>query len=161
RGTSVGEVRVVGSRSGPHRGVLRRYSTDTGESFLPARPFLSGERVSVRARVDAGHRAHQASTSFTVARQVALSQSGVPISRGDPNAVQHYRSAPELTPSTVRVTTPPQPGATPGYLFLAPYQGQGSPGPMIVDQGGNLVWFHPLPKGVYAANFGVQSYEGK
>jgi len=53
RGTSVGEVRVVGSRSGPHRGVLRRYSTGTGESFPPARPFLSGERVSVRARIDA------------------------------------------------------------------------------------------------------------
>jgi hypothetical protein len=117
--------------------------------------------VSVRARVDAGRGGSQASTTFRIARQVAVSQSGFPISRGDPNAVQHYSSAPELTPSSVRMTTPAQPGATPGYLFLAPYQGQGSPGPMIVDQGGNLVWFHPLPKGIEAANFGVQSYEGK
>jgi hypothetical protein len=161
RGTSVGEVRVVGSRSGLHRGVLRRYSTDTGESFLPARPFVSGERVSVRARVDAGRGSREASTTFRIARQVAVSQNGFPITRGDPKAVQHYSSAPELTPSTVRVITPPQPGATPGDLFLAPYQGQGSPGPMIVDQAGNLVWFHPLPKGIEAANFGVQSYEGK
>ena len=115
-----------------------------------------GRRVAA-----AGRGAYEASTSFTVARQVAVGQSEFPISPGDPNAVQHYRSAPQLTPSTVRVITPPRTGATPGYLFLAPYQGRGSPGPMIVDQSGNLVWFHPLPKGIEATNFGVQSYEGK
>jgi len=115
-----------------------------------------GRRVAA-----AGRGAYEASTSFTVARQVAVGQSEFPISPGDPNAVQHYRSAPELTPSTVRVITPPQIGGTPGYLFLAPYRGRGSPGPMIVDQSGNLVWFHPLPKGIEATNFGVQSYEGK
>jgi hypothetical protein len=47
----------------------------------------------------------------------------------------------------VRITTPAQPGAAPGDLFLAPYQGKGTPGPMIVDQAGNLIWFHPLPAG--------------
>ena len=54
-----------------------------------------------------------------------------------------------------------KPGASAGDLFLAPYQGTGSPGPMIVDQQGNLVWFHPLPAHQVATNFGVQSYEGK
>jgi hypothetical protein len=44
---------------------------------------------------------------------------------------------------------------------MAPYQGQGSPGPMIVDQGGNLVWFHRLPAGVQATNLGVQQYQGR
>ena len=44
---------------------------------------------------------------------------------------------------------------------MAPYQGDGSPGPMIVDQAGNLVWFHGLPAGDSATNFQVASYEGK
>ena len=46
-GTRVRSVRVRGSRSGVHRGVLRAYSTGTGESFLPAHLFLPGERVTV------------------------------------------------------------------------------------------------------------------
>jgi len=157
-GTVVSQVRVVGSRSGIHRGVLRAYSTGTGESFLPTRPFLPGEHVSVRARIG---RASAARTTFTIAYQDAVSQTEFPINPGDPHAVQHYSSAPGLTPSSVSVTTPARPGATPGDFFLAPYQGQGSPGPMIVDQGGSLVWFHPLGAGEEATNFQVQQYEGK
>ena len=156
-GTRVSGVRVVGSRSGVHVGALRAYSTGTGESFLASHPFAPGERVSVVARV-AGR---VASTSFTIAHQVTVSQKEFPTNPGDPRAVQHYVSAPTLTPSTVRITTPARPGATPGDLFLAPYQGQGSPGPMIVDQAGSLVWFHPLAAGEDATNFGVQRYDGK
>jgi len=161
RGTRVSHVHVVGSRSGVHAGVLRAYSTGTGESFLPARPFAPGEVVTVQARIGAGARTRPASTSFTIAYQAAVSQAEFPITPGNPKAVRHYSSAPELTPSTVTITTPPRPGAAPGYLLMAPYQGQGSPGPMIVDQGGNLVWFHPLPPGVQATNLAVQQYEGR
>jgi hypothetical protein len=160
-GTKAADVRVVGSRSGVHAGKLRRYSTRTGESFLPAHPFLAGEHVTVHARVGTATPTREASTTFTIAHQAAVSQSGFPIEAGDPRAVQRYSSAPGLTPSSVKIATPAQPGATPGYFFLAPYQGQGSPGPMIVDQRGNLVWFHPLPAGKEATNFGVQQYGGK
>src|SRR5581483_7342342 len=45
---------VSGSRSGPHPGRLAAYSQGNGASFLPARPFLEGERVSVRARARIG-----------------------------------------------------------------------------------------------------------
>ena len=159
-GTSVADVRVVGSHTGVHSGVLRAYSTGTGESFLPSRPFAQGESVSVSAQVSSGGRTSSARTSFTVAHQASVSETEFPTSPGDPNAVQHYLSAPSLTPSTVRFTTPAQPGAAPGYLFMAPYQGRGAPGPMIVDQQGRLVWFHPLPAGVSATNFHVQQYEG-
>ena len=159
--TRVADVRVVGSRSGPHAGVLRPYSTGTGDSFLPAHPFLPGERVTVHARVGAGALTQRASTTFTIVHQAAVSEREFPINPGDPRAVQHYISAPTLTPSTVTITTPAKPGATPGDLFLAPYQGAGSPGPMIVEQNGGLVWFHPLPAGEEATNFGVQQYEGK
>ena len=53
-GTQVASVRVVGSRSGVHGGRLEAYSTGAGESFLPAKPFVSGERVSVHAMVGTG-----------------------------------------------------------------------------------------------------------
>jgi len=160
-GTRVFAVHVHGSRSGAHAGVLRAYSTGTGESFLPAHPFAPGERVTVAARVQTGGTTRAASTTFTVAQQVLVSLKQFPINAGDPHAVQRYSSAPTLTPSTVRVTTPAAAGASPGDLFLAPYQGDGTPGPMIVDQNGNLVWFHPLPAGEDATNFQVQQYQGK
>jgi hypothetical protein len=159
--TTVAEVRVTGSRSGAHAGVLRAYSTGTGESFLPAHAFVAGERVNVTAQVTSGGATHAASTSFTIAHQASVSQRQFPINPGNPHAVQHYSSAPSLTPSTVDITTSAKPGAAPGDLFLAPYQGIGSPGPMIAEQNGNLVWFHPLPAGDDATNFRVQQYEGK
>jgi len=160
-GTRVSDVHVVGSHSGNHGGALRAYSTGTGESFLPSHPFQTGERVSVHAQVDYGGTTSAVSTNFTIANQDTPSQKQFPINPGDPSAVQHYSSAPGITPSTVRITTLAKSGATPGDLFLAPYQGVGSPGPMIAEQNGNLVWFHPLPAGDSATNFHVQQYEGK
>jgi hypothetical protein len=156
-GTTVSGVRVVGSASGAHPGSLRAYSTGTGESFKPSHPFRAGEKVTVHAQAGGA----PVSTSFTIARQAAVSQKEFPLNPGDARAVQHYSTAPKLTPSTVRITTPAKPGAAPGDLFLAPYQGKGTAGPMIADQQGNLVWFAPLPAGMYATNFQVQQYQGK
>ena len=160
-GTKVSDVRVVGSSSGTHEGRLEAYSTGTGESFLPSEPFVAGEHVTVRARVNQGAGATAVRTSFTIAIQAPVSQAEFPNHPGDPADVQHYLSAPALTPSSVRVTTAAQPGATPGDFFLAPYQGTGRPGPMIVDQTGNLVWFKPLPAGQSATNFRPQTYAGQ
>jgi hypothetical protein len=160
-GASVAGVRVVGSRSGVHGGVLRAYSTGDGESFLPAHPFLAGERVTVTARTVSGStRGRTARSSFTIASQVPIAQKPWPLNPGDRQAVQHYLSAPALSPSKVTITTPARTGASPGYLFLAPYQGLGAPGPMIVDGSGALVWFHPLPAGQAAANFAVRRFHG-
>jgi hypothetical protein len=161
RGTSVSDVRATGSISGRHAGRLEPYSTGTGESFIADKPFVAGEHVRVQARVmEASGVTTTARTSFTIAYQAPVSQEEFANHTGNPDDVQHYRSAPSLTPSIVRVTTPAQPGATPGELFLAPYQGAGSPGPMIADQSGNLVWFHPLPPGDSATNFRRQTYDG-
>jgi hypothetical protein len=160
-GTHVLSVTVSGSRSGVHSGRLAAYSTGTGESFLPAHPFLAGEKVTVSAQVQAGGSTQAATTTFTIAHQDAVSHSEFPTTPGDPHAVRHYRSAPMLAPSSLKVTVPARPGAAPGDLFLAPYQGQGTPGPMIVDQQGRLVWFHPLPAHEVSTNFQVQSYQGQ
>jgi hypothetical protein len=160
-GTKVSDVHVVGSHSGSHGGSLRAYSTGTGESFVPQHRFVEGEHVTVHARVETGGATQTVSTSFTVAHQDAVSQTQFPINPGDSRAIQHYSSAPSLTPSTVSITTPAKAGASPGYLFQAPYQGKGTPGPMISEQNGSLVWFHPVPKDDSATNFQVQQYEGK
>src|SRR5271154_5931468 len=162
-GTQVSDVRVVGSHSGAHGGRLEAYSTGTGESFLPARPFIAGERVTVHALVGTGGGAtsQPASTTFTIAHEAPVSQKQFPSNPGNPQAIQHYIPAPGLTPSTVSITTPAAAGASPGDLFLAPYQGEGTPGPMIAEQSGGLVWFHPLPAGEDATNFQVQEYQGR
>src|SRR3984957_9271781 len=160
-GTQVSDVRVVGSRSGVHSGRLEAYSTGTGESFLPTKPFVSGERVTVHATAGAGGSGQALSTTFTVAHQANVDEQEFPTNPGDRQAVQHYSSAPTLTPSTVKIATSAKPGAASGDLFMAPYQGAGSPGPMIAEQDGALVWFHPLPAGDEATNFQVQQYEGK
>ncbi len=160
-GTRVLSIHVVGSQSGNHAGVLRAYSTGTGESFVPTHPFVAGERVSVNASVEVAGRARTAHTSFTIAYQAPVSPKEFPINPGNASAVQHYSTAPALTPSTVDITTPAKPGAAPGYLLTAPYQGKGSPGPMIAEQDGALVWFQPLPEGEEATNLQVQRYEGK
>ncbi|HWG08202.1 MAG TPA: arylsulfotransferase family protein [Solirubrobacteraceae bacterium] len=156
-GTKVSSVRVSGSRTGAHSGALRGYSTGTGESFLPSRPFRAGEKVTVHATVNGA----AVSTSFTIAHQAPVSQKQFPLNPGDAKAVQHYASAPTLTPSTVRITTKAKPGSAPGDLFLAPYQGKGTPGPMIAEQDGSLVWFKPLAHGQTATNLQVQQYLGK
>ena len=45
----------------------------------------------------------------------------------------------------VAVSTRSPRATAPGYIFAAPLLGPGPPGPMIFDNAGNLVWFHPLP----------------
>jgi hypothetical protein len=165
-GIRISDVSVVGSRSGNHSGKLRHYSTGTGESFLLNRPLTPGEQVAVHALVGfgptrPGTASRPVTSVFAVAHQASVSQSEFPKEPGDSNAIQHFLSAPSLTPSTISITTPAQPGSAPGDLFLAPYQGLGTPGEMIAQQDGTLVWFHPLLQGVSSTNFGVQEYEGK
>jgi hypothetical protein len=162
-GTKVANVSVVGSHSGSHPGKLKPYSTGTGASFVPNKAFQAGEQVAVHALVGvgAGTPEKPVTTIFTVAHQASVSQTQFPKEAGDKHAIQHYASAPSLTPSTVRITTPAQPGAASGDLFMAPYQGLGRPGPMIAEQNGALVWFHPLPADEKATNFQVQRYEGR
>jgi Arylsulfotransferase (ASST) len=162
-GTKVADVSVVGSHSGTHPGKLKPYSTGTGASFVPNKPFQAGEQVAVHALVGvgAGTPEKPVTTIFTVAHRASVSQAEFPNEPGNPRAVQHYASAPTLTPSTVTLTTRARLGAAPGDLFLAPYQGKGTPGPMIAEQDGTLLWFHPLPSGEVATNFEVQQYEGK
>ncbi len=162
-GTKVSNVSVVGSRSGNHPGKVKPYSIGTGASFVPNKPFQAGEQVAVHALVGVGTETPNkpVTTVFTVAHQASVSQAEFPKEPGNKHAIQHYASAPSLTPSTVTVTTAAKPGAASGDIFMAPYQGEGTPGQMIAEQDGGLIWFHPLPRGEESTNFQVQQYEGK
>ncbi len=153
-------VRVAGSRSGPHGGRLEAYSQADGASFVPSRPFLPGERVTVRARVRAGGTWRSLSDVFAVAHPDAISSTPERIWGGSSNAVQSFHSRSDIRPPTVTVTAD-SPAAAPGDIFLAPYGGPGQAGPMILEPSGGLVWFKPLPRYTSATNFQVQEYAGK
>lgn len=74
-------------------------------------------------------------------------------------AVQRFRSRPDLRPPRVSVRKRSR-GMAPGHVLLAPLNGRREEGPMIVDDRGELIWFHPL-RGRAAMDFRVQSYRGR
>ncbi len=157
---SLSAISVVGSRSGRHSGRLEPYSQGNGASFVPSRPFVEGERVTVRARLSVGGSSRTLLDSFAIAREDPVNPIPVPIHPGSAAQEQHFASRPDLRPPIVRVTSN-SPASAAGDVFAAPYAGPGAAGPMIFDQSGQLVWFHPLPAGVAAANLRVQQYLGK
>src|SRR5919197_4659731 len=72
---------------------------------------------------------------------------------------RHFVSRPDLKPPMIKIDTPAR-GTAPGLIFIAPKMVVAQAGPEIVDNAGNVVWFHPLGiKGV--ADVKVQRYRGK
>ena len=157
---AIGGLRVSGSKSGSHGGRLRAYSQGDGASFLPSRPFRSGERVAVRGTLSAGSRRQRFGFSFVVASQTAVHPSPPPHMRRFPNEMQHFRSRVDLLPPAL-VVSARSAQTEAGYIFASPYNGPGPSGPMIFDESGQLVWFQPLRGVSEAANLQVQQYDGK
>jgi hypothetical protein len=153
-------VTVTGSRTGAHSGRLRAYSQGDGASFLPSAAFAQGERVSVHARVRIGGSTRTLSYRFGVASEDTISSTPETIHSGPASQIQGFHSRADLRPPVVTVTAS-SPAVAPGDEFVAPYTGPGQAGPMILDQGGGLVWFKPLPTHTSATNFRVQQYEGR
>ena len=153
----IGSIRVTGSRSGRHAGRLLAHSDGRGASFVPAKPFTPGERVTVRTH-DRIVGARQGDYGFTV---------GVPAPPPGPTSfhvqrgrLQSFASRPDLHPPAVLVTTHAA-GLAPGLLFAAPKGGSADAGPMIFDDTGRLVWYHPVPGKDIAMDFRAQRYRGK
>jgi len=164
-GPPAGELQdlvVRGSRTGVHAGKLAPFSQGDGASFLPSRPFAEGETVSVSARLQLRQPAGTVPVawSFTVAtRDPPGTGAGTvfpPTGRG---LHQDFVSRPDLRPPTVTVSRAAS-RAT-GDLFIAPYEGHGQYGPMILDEHGGLIWFDPLAPGARAGDLRVQSYDGR
>jgi hypothetical protein len=151
---------VAGTRSGAHSGHLAAYSQGDGASWLPTRPFVEGERVTVRAKALISGRWQPIVDVFAVAKPDSLSSTPETIHSGSAAEEQHFLSRPDLRPPSVTVTVS-TPGQAPGDILVAPYTGPGQAGPMILEPSGALLWFKPLPTDTFATDLRVQEYEGK
>ncbi|HEX4187754.1 MAG TPA: hypothetical protein VHY83_07655, partial [Solirubrobacteraceae bacterium] len=140
-------VSVVGSRSGRHSGRLRSYASAPGASFLPDKPFVAGEQVSAAAVLGGSRHGARVRTSFTIAHPASYPHDPMEAPpKPKPGAVQSFVSQPSLDPPTVQVSKSSLSEEI-GDVFISPNHGAGQWGPMIIDGGGQLVWFQPMPAG--------------
>jgi hypothetical protein len=156
----IGNVQVVGSRSGAHQGRIAPDSDGDGGSFLPSKPFTAGERVTVTTGLNVVG-TNNGTWQFTVATPAG------PIRSVDPahvppgsNGVMHFRSRRDLQPAQLTVTRNKAPSSA-GDIFVAPQYGPSQDGPMLLDSTGHLLWFHPTPRSQLATDFRVQQLYGK
>jgi hypothetical protein len=157
---SLSGIDVRGSESGRHGGRLRAYSQGDGASFLPSAPFISGETVTVSGAIDSASGRHGFSFHFVVAHQDEIPEPPSVHPSLDPNEKMHFHSQPGLEPPAVVVGNTNAATAG-GDIFTAPYNGPGQAGPMIFDEGGELVWFQAVPANDAAADLKVQQLGGK
>ena len=157
---ALGDISVSGSRTGRHSGRLEAYSQGDGASFVPSKPFDSGETVNVRGRLTVAGKAQTIAFHFVVSTPDNLKYVPPGQVPANPAEVQRFHSRPELEPPAL-VISARSPSTSPGDLFSAPYSGPGQNGPMIFDEAGNVVWFNPVPSGDAASNFQVQQLDGK
>ncbi len=100
----------------------------------------------------AGLAAGGTSELLRVADALARSAAG-----GGPT-VHRFVSRPELRPPLVTVLHAAA-GTAPGYVFIAPSSGPGQRGVLILDDAGEVVWFHPTTPST-AVNFRPGTYRG-
>ena len=156
----VGSVLVTGSSTGRHTGRLVFDSDGQGASFLPAKPFAPGERVTVRTNLNI--RGARAGTFHFAIAHPAGAIPAMPLAMAPrvPGDEFTFHSRPDLTPPAVEVTRQPA-GALSGDIFITPQQGPTQNGVMIVNGQGALVWFQPIKPPDIAADLRVQRYQGK
>jgi hypothetical protein len=159
----VGKVFVTGSRSGVHAGRFESDSDHDGGSFLPAKPFVPGEVVTVRTTLSILGAKAPGTFHFTVAAPSGSipAMPLLPAARV-PGDELTFHSQPDLTPASVEITKDdPDPGPDGDDIFLTPQQGPTQNGVMILNKQGTLLWFEPVPQGDMAADLQVQRYEGQ
>ncbi len=81
---------------------------------------------------------------------------------GAASGVRHFVSRPDLTPPDVTIARHgPAAAGDPPYFLLTPGAGRGTPGLMILDRAGGLVWYSPGSQTTQRLDLRVQSYRGK
>jgi Arylsulfotransferase (ASST) len=156
----IGRVTVTGSSTGRHSGRMVFDSDGDGASFLPAKPFAAGERVTVKTKLDI--RGARAGTFHFAVAHPAGAIPVMPLDPADrvPGDEFTFQSRPDLTPPSVEVTKQSA-GASTGDIFITPQQGPTQNGAMILNAEGALVWFQPVSPPDIAADLRVQEYQGK
>ena len=110
--------------------------------------LISTRTPTLRRRAVTARRALLAAPVVAVAVASAVV---VPNLGGEPYTLQRFESRPDLRPPKVEVLKGPAVGS--GYVFVAPKNGPGPAGPMILDRRGRVVWFKHLPKRITAFDF--------
>jgi Arylsulfotransferase (ASST) len=160
--TQIGELLVVGSKTGVHKGRVRADADGQGGSFIPGKRFAPGETVTV------GTHLHvlggtQGVFRFTIAHaRLLLGFGPLLLAPAGSHGVQRFRSRPDLRPASVAVTQNAAP-VSEGDIFLAPQNGPSQNGPLILDPHGRLIWFLPYPVGTNTliTDFRVQRLDGQ
>jgi hypothetical protein len=170
--SQIRSVAVTGQASGLHSGRLHSYSRHRGASFVLDQQLKEGEQVAVAIRIK-GRK--PIDYSFTVAT-LGPKLSPLNLNSSQPDKLDHFVTEPGLTPPRITVNKSSKRARGNGSVLLAPLPSPvihpesnntltvkpvGPGGPMIVDGGGNLVWFRQLTPPEVAANLRVQRYRGK
>ncbi|HUA70583.1 MAG TPA: arylsulfotransferase family protein [Solirubrobacteraceae bacterium] len=159
----VGKVVVTGSSSGVHTGRFESDSDHDGGSFMPTKPFVPGEVVTVRTSLRILGAQTPGTFHFTVATPSgSIPAMPLPPASRVPGDELTFHSRPDLTPASVEITKEdPDPGPDGDDIFLTPQQGPTQNGAMILDKQGTLLWFQPVPEGDMAADLQVQRFQGQ
>jgi len=153
-----GTITVTGSKSGNHTGTIEADSDGDGGSFIPDKPFATGETVTVHTGLDVLG-ARNGTWSFQVAVPGTVTQRTLRPEAGSSGATWSYSSDRAIHPPVIKVTANHK-GAAPGYLFFGPQLGPIQNGAEITNSAGKLVYFSPVPRGQYAMDVESQEYEG-
>jgi hypothetical protein len=97
--------------------------------------------------------------TLAAAALVAAGCGGAERAAPKPPSFRHFHSRPDLRPPVVSVRTRAR-GTASGFVCFAPKRKVAQQGPLIVDNDGRVVWFHPTGK-KGATDFRVQRYRGQ
>jgi hypothetical protein len=162
---AVGPVTVTGSVTGEHAGTLEPHSDGRGASFVPARTFRPGERVTVRTML-AVRRAREGDFSFRILRgefETGRGGSDRAVPRPRAGTYHAYRSDPSLKAPRLSVNLR-RPGRAPGYLVLNTGWDEDRPRPeglLIADDRGRPVYFKQRTAERKIFDVAVQRYQGR
>ena len=163
---------MTGQSSGVHSGSLLSYSGHRGASFVPDQPLTQGESVAVVLRIR-GRKPIR--FGFTVAT-LGAKQGPLTLTATQPDKLQHFVSEPGLIPPKITINKSSKRARGNGKVLLTPLPSPvvhpesnntvtikpvGPGGPMIVDGGGNLVWFRQLAPPEVATNLRLQTFKGR
>jgi hypothetical protein len=154
-------VSVVGEQSGSHAGHLDDYSQDDGASFVPDKPFDSGEQVRVRAVIGSASNGKRVAFAFRIDTQYPTANTpAFPNPQAAPADYQSFYTLPGAQAPILSVTAPDRDPAA-GDILTTNGPGPGQYGPLIYTPQGQLVWFDKLPSGETAEDLNEQTYEGQ
>jgi hypothetical protein len=160
--SAIGNVTVVGSVTGAHSGRIEGDSDNQGGSFVPDKPFVPKETVTVTTSLNVVG-GQGGKFSFAIANvSRPIQPMPLPVVPAGSNGIQHFRSRPDLLPASITVSKDSAP-ASEGDIFLAPQFGPSQNGPMILDPHGNVLWFLPFPvsRKLLITDFRPQVYQGQ